>query len=1143
MLAFILLASRLGRPVSGADVAKCTRYDMAELAFEPDQYLGWHSKDRRLYLFAWQAFSEQGQIGSHWHIDRNEIVLFSGVPVPLDAHWTPGVSWADQLAERIARSDANAVAAELGGAFTLLHLHPDGNNIVTNDLLGGASLYSDASQEMLVISNRANLVASAWEQPGTNAVRDWRGPTWPVYARQVFGLDTGLKDVAAHASGEWWELGWKQRPALHNRTLPGPVPDTTPAAIDQIETSLRRSLRAIAALPYQQVTLMLDGGKASRLLLGLTAAEGLLDRIALTATGDAEEPGVQIAAELSDRVGRPLLLESRTIENPSEFEQQARVHAFQTSGVGSLWDLAGRLGSADLLRIEPTAAGLVAPSSRNLAILSGNDDPSTLFGTSGVFDPLSLLRQPIASFYADKLASLLDGSSAAMSGPIALAVDPRSIAQVVETPEIAHAWPYLDPHLWSALATISRDELLAETIYTTIMQRVAPELLDVPVCDEVTELDGRVSGFDALLPVFEDYLLDPTNPMQDLIDSERVAALLADPNRPIEAVRTLYDLLSVAIWLGQDEQGLRIHRADEMDVRGVFTPLDYREPVLLGDASLLPAPDESVRHRATDQLVDNFLKLDKVGYHLTPDAKILGVIPYYEAEVYLEAAIDSLMRQSRPLQGIVVIDDSSSTPPTATLEKFPGVTLLRSEENSGPYRLIQEVISNTGYDAFLFQDADDWAATNRLEVLLDLAIRTGKELIGSQGHRLIVDEAEVVLYQHPLNPELTFQTTPKSKPVHHPTSLVTRDLIQRTGGFANALPFSGDTEFLRRAATIGPIANTAEFIYVYRTRSDSLTGSEETGVHTAVRRELWAVQHPRAQWIAERVNAGLGPILAPMAVTSPVNLAHLSGPALLGFDGQSWPIEVDAGIGMPAQEKKANGRRKKTAHAPQPVFIIGSPRSGASIVALAIAQLPSFRLSLDPTWLTNLSSSLHLAFSSVEESETVNDLEIQRIDTEQFAAHFGAAAHDLLLRGIDPDVAAPFEDERLRQLRTRVKPTQTRVVAEGDKLAQHGFDLYRLFPHAKFIHVLRDPDEVVAAHQKDKRMLYRSRFVYLDEERAYDKWIEAVQAARDLEIALGAEKVMRVDRSALLADPETTLRQLLAFIDEPFDPVVLRPFV
>ncbi len=1128
MLAFILLASRLGRPVAASDVAKCTRYDMAELAFEPDQYLGWHSNDRRLYLFAWQAFAEQGQIGSHWHVDHDGVVLFSGMPVPLDAPWRRGTGWAEQLAERIATSDANTVTSELGGAFTLLHLRPERDSLVTNDLLGGAPLYSDASQELLVISNRANLVASVWEHPGAPSVRDWRGPAGPLFFGEPFVDDTGFRDVTALPAGAWWQLGWAERPAERQRACPQ-APAGAPA--DQIETALRRSLRAIAALPFQHCTLALDGSKASRLLLGLLASEQLLDRVALTAAGAPDDPGIQIAAELADRVGRPLLLQPRFLTDPAEFGQEACIQAFQNGGVGSTWILESRLGSEDVLQIEPDLAGALAPTNRQRALLAGESP----------FDPLGILRPPIVSFYSDRVTEKRTSAQPCGEPPIALIANPRSIAARVETPAIAHAWPYLDPVIWRALAGMSTSDLLTETIYTTIMNRTAPELLSVPVCAEPSPLDHQVTGFPALLPLFQDYLLDPTNPLQDLVDMEKVTALLADSECTPATARVLYDLLAVAIWLGQDEQGSRIHRADEMGVRGVFGPLDEIRPVILGDAALLPHPDASVRHRQTDHLLDAFLKLDKQGTHLTASANILGVIPYYEAEGYLEAAIDSLVKQSRPLQGIVVIDDSSSTPPTKTLERFPTVTLLRSAENSGPYRLIQEVIDHTGYDAFLFQDADDWSAPNRLEVLLDLATRTGNELTGSQGHRLIVDEGEVVLYQHPIDPERTFQTTPKSKPVHHPTSLVTRDLIQRTGGFCTGLPFSGDTEFLRRAATIGPIANTAEFIYIYRTRSDSLTGSEETGIHTAVRRDLWAIQHPRAQWIADRVQAGLGPVLVPMAVTAPAKLMHLSGPALLGVDGQPWPPDAGA-IPEPDKTRKPSRRRQTPATPPRPVFIIGAPRSGSSILALAIAQIPTFKLTLDPSWLANLSSALHVAFATVEETETVNDLQIQRIDTEQFAAHFGAAAHELLLKGIDPSVAAPFEDERLRRLRTCVERTSTRVLAEGDMLAEHGFDLHRLFPHARFIHVLRDPDEVVAAHQKDKRMLYRSRFVYMDEERAYDRWIETVQAARDLEIALGAEKVLRVDRATLFADPEPILRDVLSFIDERYDPVVLRPF-
>ena len=52
------------------------------------------------------------------------------------------------------------------------------------------------------------------------------------------------------------------------------------------------------------------------------------------------------------------------------------------------------------------------------------------------------------------------------------------------------------------------------------------------------------------------------------------------------------------------------------------------------------------------------------------------------------------------------------------MRRHPGVTLLHAAENVGPYRLVQQVIDDTDYDAYLFQDADDWSAPDRLEQLL-----------------------------------------------------------------------------------------------------------------------------------------------------------------------------------------------------------------------------------------------------------------------------------------------------------------------------------------------------------------------------------------------------------------------------------------
>src|SRR5215218_7341468 len=130
------------------------------------------------------------------------------------------------------------------------------------------------------------------------------------------------------------------------------------------------------------------------------------------------------------------------------------------------------------------------------------------------------------------------------------------------------------------------------------------------------------------------------------------------------------------------------------------------------------------------------------GLHQT--SSVLAIVPHYKCEAWLGDCLDSLVRQTHPLDGIAVIDDGSGQPPVEIVRSFPQVTLFASDENVGPYRISQEVIARTGYDAYLFQDADDWSGPTRLELLLAEAERTGAEVVGCQAYRLISDEGEVV---------------------------------------------------------------------------------------------------------------------------------------------------------------------------------------------------------------------------------------------------------------------------------------------------------------------------------------------------------------------------------------------------------------
>jgi hypothetical protein len=273
---------------------------------------------------------------------------------------------------------------------------------------------------------------------------------------------------------------------------------------------------------------------------------------------------------------------------------------------------------------------------------------------------------------------------------------------------------------------------------------------------------------------------------------------------------------------------------------------------------------------------------------LSRRCSVLAIVPHFKCEAWLGDCLESLLRQTHPLTGIVVVDDGSGEPPIDVVRRYPGVTLLAVAENGGPYRILQEVIAHTGYDAYLPQDADDWSGPTRLALLLAEAERSGAEMVGCQGHRLISSEGEVVPLTFPLDVNAALEVSPTRHAVMHPSSVVTRDLVFRAGGYATGLRFGGDTEFEHRAAYVGRIVNIPHFAYVVRNRQDSLTTSPETGLQSPERLELRRVEFERALANAERAAHGAAPDLTPLALAKPVALHHVLGPRLRSVTGGTW---------------------------------------------------------------------------------------------------------------------------------------------------------------------------------------------------------------------------------------------------------------
>lgn len=499
--------------------------------------------------------------------------------------------------------------------------------------------------------------------------------------------------------------------------------------------------------------------------------------------------------------------------------------------------------------------------------------------------------------------------------------------------------------------------------------------------------------------------------------------------------------------------------------------------------------------------------------HLHRDCTVLALIPHFECEQYLDDCLAALTEQTRPLDGIVVIDDCSAQAPTDIVRRYPNVTLMQAAENSGPYRLIQQVINDTDYDAYLFQDADDWSAPDRLEKLLEHAEATEADMIGSQEVRVFCDEPEVASIPWPLDGNAQFKHRATAFPLLHPTTLVSRHALMAAGGYSTGLRFGGDAEFLRRVHHVARCVNTPHHGYFRRVRQGSLTTAPATAIGTPARKQLMHETFERAAANAERVASGTAPDLSPLRPGSPISLKRLTGPRLHTRATGPRPARAAA----PPCAPQAEG-------IPSPVFIVGADRSGASALGAALGQHPAIALSLNNGWLARLACALGgLRDAALDEDPT--SFGVVPPGSEQLASSFAGVATALAAGG------------------------GRRWVDSSWQLAGDVPALAAMFPDAKFVQVVRDVHSAVraladpplgAAGATGGTQIPARLRTKVGEREAVGRWVATVGGCIDAQRQLG-DRMLTISHGDLVGDPETTVRRCLEFVGEPYSPECMRP--
>lgn len=233
-------------------------------------------------------------------------------------------------------------------------------------------------------------------------------------------------------------------------------------------------------------------------------------------------------------------------------------------------------------------------------------------------------------------------------------------------------------------------------------------------------------------------------------------------------------------------------------------------------------------------------------------------------------------------------------------------------------------------------------------------------------------------------------------------------------------------------------------------------------------------------------------------------------------------------------------RRKAPAQSvAQPVFVVGAPRSGTSILTWSLGQHPDLLPLEESDWLPKLVVSLATAYRTGTARGERSALSAMGVSEGAFYAAFGDAVDEIILshrRRFEELRSGPGGDPRFKISRAPSDP-KLRWVDGTPEYANHIYALSRLFPGARFIHILRDVESVT----RSLIHFHKVGGAHFSWQQAYEKWLGDVTAAVAAERALGSETVLRISHADLTQDPETAVRKCLEFLGEPFAPACLEP--
>lgn len=203
------------------------------------------------------------------------------------------------------------------------------------------------------------------------------------------------------------------------------------------------------------------------------------------------------------------------------------------------------------------------------------------------------------------------------------------------------------------------------------------------------------------------------------------------------------------------------------------------------------------------------------------------------------------------------------------------------------------------------------------------------------------------------------------------------------------------------------------------------------------------------------------------------------------------------------------------------MFVVGSPRSGTSVLTWCLGQHSNLLALEESGWMGDFAADLGARYAAGSRRGERSQLVAMGVDRDAFMAEFGRAIDGLVAR------------HRARLQDPCAAGGKARWIDGTPEYSLHIGGLIKLFPAAKFVHIVREVDAVVASMLNFHRL--NGERLVADPAHAYAYWMRAVEACVAAERALGGEVVHRLRYADLVERTERTVAAALAFLGEPYE--------